>query len=62
MYGGAAQLGDQLWRDLLDRHDQAVPPQFKRFRDASMGLAMVLWPSSIAPDTRSRAPSPFETL
>jgi class 3 adenylate cyclase len=28
----AAQLGDGLWRDLLDRHDQSVRIQIERFR------------------------------
>jgi len=28
----AAQLGDGRWRDLLDRHDQSVRTQIKRFR------------------------------
>jgi class 3 adenylate cyclase/pimeloyl-ACP methyl ester carboxylesterase len=28
----AAQLGDQRWRDLLDRHDQNVRTQIERFR------------------------------
>jgi class 3 adenylate cyclase len=28
----AAQLGDERWRDLLDRHDQSVRTQIGRFR------------------------------
>jgi len=28
----AAQLGDERWRDLLDRHDQSVRTQIERFR------------------------------
>jgi class 3 adenylate cyclase len=28
----AAQLGDQRWRDLLDRHDKSVRAQIERFR------------------------------
>ncbi|MGA7416516.1 MAG: adenylate/guanylate cyclase domain-containing protein, partial [Acidimicrobiales bacterium] len=28
----AALIGDQRWRDLLDRHDQAVRAQIERFR------------------------------
>jgi class 3 adenylate cyclase len=28
----AAQLGDERWRDLLDRHDQSVRSQIERFR------------------------------
>ena len=28
----AAELGDRRWRDLLDRHDQSVRVQLKRFR------------------------------
>jgi class 3 adenylate cyclase len=28
----AAQLGDQRWRDLLDRHDRSVRAQIERFR------------------------------
>ncbi len=28
----AAQMGDERWRDLLDRHDQSVRTQIRRFR------------------------------
>ena len=30
--GHAAELGDRRWKDLLDRHDQAVRRQLERFR------------------------------
>jgi class 3 adenylate cyclase len=35
----AAELGDQKWRDVLDRHDQAVRRQLDRFRGREVNTA-----------------------
>jgi class 3 adenylate cyclase len=35
----AAELGDQRWRDLLDRHDQVVRRQLDRFRGREVKTA-----------------------
>jgi class 3 adenylate cyclase len=35
----AAELGDQAWRDLLDRHDQVVRRQIERFRGREVNTA-----------------------